>query len=129
MDDHVVIGRFTTDMLSRLKCADHELVTSVSVLEKMMFDHGLSAPKLKSLHQTICQPERIYQSASHPTSSIVVMTLETVGIKPVLVPIWLSKPGATGKPPDHWVSSAYAKDDAGIFNRWDAAGLLLWKKT
>lgn len=128
MDHHVVIGRFTTNMLTILNCADQELVTSVSVLEKMIFDHGISAAKLKSLHQTICQPQRIYKSATHPATSVVVMTMQNLGNKPILVPISISKPGPTGKQPVHWVASGYVKDDPNIFAKWDANGLLLWKQ-
>lgn len=129
LGDRVVIGRFTKDMLARLGCADLELVTSVSVLEKMMFDHGISASKLKSLHQTICTPERVYRSASHPQTSVVVMTLQRLGAKPILIPIWLNKASAAGKPAMHWVASGYVKDDPNIFTRWDAAGLLIWPQT
>ncbi len=128
LDDRVVIGRFTQDMLSRLRCADLDLVTSVSVLEKMMFDHGISATKLKSLHQTICMPQRVYRSASHPQTSVVVMTLQNLGSKPILIPIWLNKASAAGKPAMHWVASGYVKDDPNIFAKWDAAGLLIWSQ-
>jgi hypothetical protein len=126
LDDHIVIGRFGQDMLWRLRCADLDLITSVSVLEKMMFDHGISATKLKSLNQTICTPQRIYQSASHPETSVVVMTLQSLGMKPILIPIWLNKPSSKGKPAMHWVASGYVKDDPRIFDKWDAAGLLIW---
>lgn len=128
MDHHVVIGRFPAQMLTILNCADQELVTSVSVLEKMMFDHGISATKLKSLHQTICQPQQIYKSATHTTTSVVVVTMQNLSNKPILVPIWLSKAGSTGKAPVHWVSSGYVKDDPKIFSTWEAKGLLLWKQ-
>ena len=128
MDHQVVIGRFTAQMLTVLNCADQELVTSVSVLEKMMFDHGVSATKLKSLHQTICQPQRIYRSATHTATSVVVVTMQNLNNKPILVPIWLSKAGPAGKSPVHWVSSGYVKDDPNIFATWEAKGLLLWKQ-
>jgi Phage MuF-C-terminal domain len=129
LDDRVVIGRFTQDMLKRLGCSDLELITSVSVLEKMMFDHGISANKLKTLHQTICMPQRVYRSASHPQTSVVVMTLQRLGAKPILIPIWLNKASAAGKPAMHWVASGYVKDDPNIFNKWDAAGLLIWSQS
>lgn len=127
MDDHVIIGRFTAEVLTIIKCPDLELVTSVSVIEKMMFDHAISATKLKALHTIICQPERVYRSASHPDTSIVLMTMQRLGTRPIVIPIWLSKPGPTGKSPVHWIASGYAKDDPASFDKWDASGLLLWK--
>lgn len=126
MDDHVVIGRFTASILATLSVADLELVTSISVLEKMMFDHGISAAKLKPLHQVICTPVKIYRSATHPATSVVLMSTMVLGANPVLIPVWLNKPGPTGKPAVHWVSSAYVKTDPTVLPRWEANGLLVW---
>lgn len=128
MSDHVVIGRFTPQMLAILGCNDRELVTSVSHLEKMMFDHAISAARLKNLHGIICTPEKIFRSASQPATSIVVMTIETLRYMPIIVPIHLDKPGATGKAPDHWVASAYAKDQPAMLAKWEARGLLMWQQ-
>lgn len=128
MNDHIVIGRFTAEMLAILQCNDRALVTSVSTLEKMMFDHAISAAKLKDLHRMICTPEKIFRSATHPTTSIVVMTIETLRHVPIIIPIHLEKPGATGKDPVHWVASAYAKDKPAMLAKWETSGLLMWKQ-
>lgn len=128
MADEVVIGRFTPQMLNILKCSDHLLLTSISHLEKMIFDHGLTASQLKRLHGIICQPEKIFQSASHPQTAVVVMTVEVLRAKPILVPIHLNKPGPAGKAPAHWVSSAYPKDHPEMLAKWAANGLLIWSQ-
>lgn len=127
LDDHVVLGRFNAGMLAILKCVDLEIVTSVAVLDKMLFDHGISINKLERLHSLICSPIKVYQSATQSTS-VVIMTVELHRGKPILLPIWLNKPGATGKPPMHWLSSGYTKDNPNWQSTWDSKGLLLWQK-
>lgn len=127
MNDRVVIGNFTSDLLQILQCPDHKLVTSVSVLEKMMFDHAVSARHLANLHGLICLPQKVFKSASHPNTSIVVMSNEEIRALPLLVAVHLNKSGARGKTPDHWVASAYAKDNPQILEAWEKKGLLIWE--
>lgn len=128
MGKHVIIGRFTDVMLSRLTCPDLEIVTSIAVLEKMIFTHGVTANHIKSLSQLICNPQEIFQSTSHPNDSVVIVTIENLAGNPILIPIWLNKPSRTGKQPDHWVSSAYPKTDPNVLVRWKKTGHQIWPK-
>lgn len=127
-DDHVVVGRFSPDMLMVLACDDHELVTSISVLEKMMFDHAISAERVKGLHQLVCTPQKVFRSATHPDTSIVVLTPEELRGCPILVPVRLNHRSGAGKPLMHWVASAYAKDHPEMLAKWEQRGLLLWER-
>lgn len=122
------IGRFTQEMLTLLQCQDLELVTTISVLEKMIFDHGLRADHLCRLHHLICRPEKIFKSASRPNTSVVIMSLETLREQPIILPLELEKPMAKGKAPVHWLSSGYAKDNQNIIAKWKRDGLLIWER-
>ena len=121
------IGRFPTDMLNVLGCKDLELVTTISVLEKMIFDHGLRYDHLCGLHSLICRPEKIFRSASRPETSVVILSLETLRDRPIILPIELNKPMAKGQHPVHWLSSGYAKDNREMIDRWEKNGLLIWQ--
>lgn len=125
LSERIVVGQFSAHMQAVLKCPDLELVTSVAVLDKMMFDHGIGATQLAQLNQIISKPQRIYQSASH-AESVVVVSVELLQQKPILVPIWINKAGPKGKPAMHWVSSAYTKDDPNVLTKWERDGLRLW---
>lgn len=121
----IAIGRFSQDMLEILQCKDLELETSVAVLDKMIFDHGIPASSLGRLSTLIETPQFIYKSATQ-TESVVVVSVEMLKAAPILIPIWIEKQGPKGKPNMHWVSSAYAKDDPNILARWDYQGLRIW---
>ena len=122
------IGRFSQEMLGLLQCEDLELVTTISVLEKMIFDHGLKEEHLCGLHGLICQPEKIFKSATRPDTSVVIMSLETLRERPIILPIELGKRMAKGKPSMHWLSSGYAKDNRDIIAKWKSDGLLIWER-
>lgn len=124
----LTIGRFTPEMLALLKCDDLELVTTISVLEKMIFDHGLREDHLCRLHGMICQPEKIFKSATRPDTSVVIMSLETLRAHPIILPIELSKPMAKGQPAVHWLSSGYAKDNQAMIAKWERDGYLIWER-
>lgn len=128
MEHHVVIGRLSAEMLTILGCDDLELFTSVAVLEKMLFDHGISVDKLTDLSRLVCIPQTVYKSASRPHDSVVVVSVETLRENPILVPIHLGKQLGRGGPVVHWVSSCYAKDNPAIFDRWERDGLLIWRQ-
>lgn len=127
MEHHVLIGRFTAEMLAILGCDDLEIRTSVAVLEKMMFDHAIGVPKLVNLHQLICTPQAVYRSASRPHDSIVVITLEVLRGAPIMATVHLNKRQARGQASVHWVTSCYAKDNPAIIQRWETDGLTIWK--
>lgn len=124
----LIIGRLTQQMLALLKCEDLELITTISVLEKMIFDHGLRADHVCGLHGLICQPEKIFKSASRPETSVVIMSLETLRARPIILPIELGKRMAKGQPSVHWLSSGYAKDNPGMIDKWKRDGLLIWER-
>lgn len=123
---HIVLGRFEETMQTRLGCLDYEIATSVATLDKMMFDHGVPASHLKKLMQMIQNPAAIYRSATHPDSSVVIVSTQNLGGQPILIPIWLNKQSRTGKQPDHWISSAYKKSNPHILQTWDSQGYKIW---
>lgn len=128
MQDIVSIGSFTPEILTILKCADLELVTSIAVLEKMIFDHALKESHVSELHGMICKPEKIFKSATRPDTSVVVMSLETLRTHPIILPIELGKAMSQKKAPVHWLSSGYAKDQQEVIAKWERNGLLIWEK-
>jgi hypothetical protein len=59
----------------------------------------------------------------------VVVTIEMPdGKNPLLVAIRVDVPDSANKPNMHWMASAYAKDDPAVIERWEANGLLIWKR-
>lgn len=124
----VSIGRFPPDILAGIGCEDLEIVATVSVFEKMVFDHGLGTDVLSRFHAVLCAPKQIFNSASRP-GSVVVITLEVQRGNPIIIPIQLSKSVGKYQPNVHWVSSAYAKDNPGQLQKWEKDGLLLWSTT
>lgn len=125
--NQVLLGRFPQHLLASLKVPDLEIVTSVAIIEKMIFEHGLTAPVIADLHNLICTPSAVYQSASQG-DSIVVLTIQITRQLPVIAAIKLDKPDSAGKPNIHWLASAYPKDHTEMFSRWQRQGLLLWQK-
>jgi len=123
--NQVLLGRFPQHLLIALKIPDLEIVTSVAIIEKMIFDHGLTAPLITDLHNLICTPSAIYQSASQH-ASIVVVTVQVARQVPVIAAIHIDKPDSTGKRNVHWLASAYPKDHPEMLDRWQKQGLLLW---
>jgi len=124
----VSIGRFPADILTGIGCEDLEIVTTISVFEKMVFDHGIGTDILSRFHSILCAPKQIFNSASRP-GSVVVVTLEIQRGNPIIIPIQLSKPVGKYQPNVHWVSSAYAKDNPRQLQKWEKDGLLLWGTT
>ena len=123
--NQVLLGRFPSHLLGVLNIHDLEIVTSVAIIEKMIFDHGLPPSVVADLHHLVSNPNAIYQSATQ-SDSIVVLTVQITRRLPVLVAIRLAKPDSTGKGNVHWLASAYPKDPA-MFGRWEKQGLLLWR--
>ncbi len=124
--NHVIIGNFSPSMLGILQVPDLQLVTSVSVMEKMMFDHAISGPTIKGLPALLSQPKSIYKS-DMAVGSVVIITLANLRGKPVVVPVRLGQHGATGRAGMHWVASAYAKDHTDQLQAWRDKGLLIWE--
>jgi len=124
----VSIGRFPAGILAGIGCDDLEIVTTISVFEKMVFDHGIGTDILSKFHAILCAPKQIFNSASRP-GSVVVVTLEFQRGNPIIIPIQLSKHVGKYQPNVHWVSSAYAKDNPDQLQKWENDGLLLWRTT
>ena len=125
--NQVLLGRFPQNLLDALKVPDLEIVTSVSIIEKMIFEHGLTPPVIADLHNLVCVPNAVYQSATQG-DSIVVLTIQITRQLPVIAAIKIDKPDSAGKPNIHWLASAYPKDHTEMFNRWEKLGLLLWQQ-
>jgi hypothetical protein len=124
----ILIGRFTTETLTAVSIPDRAVVTSVRLLVKIMEKHGLHPETVASLRELILKPAAAYESATE-RNSIVVVTFEMPdGINPLLVAVRIDVPDSANKPNMHWMVSAYAKDDPAIFKRWEANGLLIWKR-
>lgn len=126
--NQVLLGRFPQHLLDALKIPDLEIVTSFAIIEKMIFEHGLTPSVIANLHNLVCTPHAIYQSATHQSDSIVVLTIQITRQLPVLAAIKLDKPDSAGKRNIHWLASAYPKDHTDMLNRWQKDGLLLWQK-
>jgi len=125
----VLIGHFTKEALSAIRIPDRAVVTSVRLLIKVMEKHGLTPETAASLRRLILEPVAVYESATE-RDSIVVLTIEMPdGIHPVLVAIRVDVPDSANKPNMHWMVSAYTKDDPETMQRWEAKGLLIWKRT
>jgi hypothetical protein len=124
----VLIGRFTKETLTAINLSDRAVVTSVRLLLKIMEKHGLSPETVASLRELILKPVAVYESATE-RDSIVVVTVEMPdGKNPLLVAIRVDVPDSANKPNMHWMASAYAKDDPAVIERWEANGLLIWKR-
>lgn len=124
----VEIGRFSKDTLAHLKIRDNVLVTSVSMLVKVMEKHDLTPAVVASLPALIRKPVACYTSDTERNSIVVVTVEKPDGTNPILVPFRVDVPDAANKPNMHWMVSAYCKDDPEIFERWETKGLLVWKK-
>lgn len=124
----VAIGRFTKETCTRLNIQDRVLVTSVSLLVKIMTKHNLTPAVVASLSDAINAPVAAYLSDTE-RNSIVVVTLEKPdGSNPLVVPFRVDVADSANKPNMHWMVSAYAKDDPAILERWERKGLLIWKQ-
>lgn len=125
--NQVLLGRFPPYLLGALGIPDLEIVTSVAIIEKMIFEHGLTPTVIADLHQLVCTPHAVFQSATQG-DSIVVLTIQMTRQLPVIAAIKVDKPDSTGKPNIHWLASAYPEDHAEMFSRWEKQGLLLWSR-
>lgn len=124
----VLIGRFAKEVLTTIDIPDRAVVTSVRLLVKIMEKHGLPPETVASLRELILKPVAVYESATE-RDSIVVVTIEMPdGINPLIVAIRIDVPDSANKPNMHWMVSAYAKDDPAIVKRWEANGLLIWRR-
>ncbi len=101
------------------------LVLKGSVVGKACFDHGIATSILKRLPEIIATPKSLYRPAnSGLIDSVVVMTLETKGGCPIIVPIRKQQRiGRTGV--FNTVTSIYAKEGPDPEKKWRRDGLLI----
>lgn len=124
--NQVLLGKFPQEVLSALKIDDLDVVTSVSVLAKIMDKHQLSAATVSELHGLICNPLAVYDSATEQ-GSVVILTMRLVGQDPIIAAISVNTPDAYKKGKMHWLTSAYPKENQAKFAQWERAGLLRWR--
>lgn len=104
-----------------------DLVIKAKTIGKMHFDHGVAKGVIERLPQILEAPKAIYHSASNMKgSSVVVMTFEIQRGYPLIVPIHAGKPIGRGRFCNE-VTSMYAKEGPNPEEKWEKAGLLIWK--
>ena len=123
----VRIGRFSKAALQALGLRDLDVVTSLSVLTKMVGKHGLGPDALAQLRDIVLNPVSVYKSDTFPGSVVVVSAMLPDGANPLLMAIRVDKPDSAGKTNIHWMVSAYVKETPGILEKWEEKGLLLWR--
>ena len=95
-----------------------------ATLDKAHFEHGITRGVLERLGDILASPKALYRSAT-VVGTAVVITYEQKKGGPILVPIHGHR--AVGRARANIVASVYAKE-ATVEARWQAQGLLLWKK-
>ncbi len=104
-----------------------DLVIKAKTVGKMHFDHGVSRGMIERLPEILETPKAIYHSASGtPGGSVVVMTFEVQRGYPLIVPIHAKKPIGRNRFCNE-VASMYAKEGPNPEDKWEKAGLLIWK--
>lgn len=107
--------------------ADLDLVIKAKTIGKMYFDHHVPKGTIERLPEILQLPKAIYQSASGVKGgSIVVMTFEIQRGFPLIVPIHANKQVGRDRFCNE-VASVYAKEGPNPEEKWEKAGLLLWK--
>lgn len=106
---------------------DLDLVIKGKTIGKMYFDHHVSKGVIERLPEILQSPKAIYQSASGAKgSSIVVMTFEIQRGLPLIVPIHANKRIGRDRFCNE-IASMYAKEGPNPEEKWEKAGLLIWK--
>lgn len=124
--NQVVLGKFPQEVLTALKISDLDVVTSVAIIAKIMKKHELSAATVAGLHELICNPVAVYDSATEQ-GSVVVLTMRLVMGDPIIAAIAVNTPDAFKKGHMHWLTSAYPKENHAKFAEWERDGLLRWR--
>ncbi|SMD13864.1 hypothetical protein [Pseudomonas sp. URIL14HWK12:I5] len=102
-----------------------DLIIKGKTIGKMHFDHGVSKGVIERLPDILQSPKAIYQSATGP-DGIVVMTFEIQRGYPLIIPIHANK--RVGRDRScNVIASMYAKEGPDPQEKWEKAGLLLWK--
>jgi hypothetical protein len=115
----------TPSVLQALGMSNHRLVTSGKVIDKLHFDHGLTAAKIKSLPALLDRPVMVFDSDTHDDGSMVVVTELVVRGKPVIAVI---RPNASsGRATVNFLTTAFPKDKGEVIGRWVSDGLLRYR--
>lgn len=94
-------------------------------IEKIVMDHGIPKSMVKRLTSIVGNPQAVYRSATATHAGVVVLTFEVTGLGAVIVTVAYNQ--AVGRSQHmNLITSMYAKEDAKVFSRWDAANLKLW---
>jgi hypothetical protein len=117
----------TPELLQKLGLPNLPLGIKGKVIEKVVMDHGIPKSMLKRIHQIVGDPHAVYRAvAPHPVG-VVVLSFEVTGLGSVIISIAAQQ--QVGR--ERWmnlVTSMYAKEDKAAFDRWKAAGQLIWAK-
>jgi len=104
-----------------------DLPTSILIktIDKAFFDHGITQGMLERLYAILENPKAIYRSATQ-AGTCVVLTYEAQRGMPVVVPIHPAVQIGRSRIVNR-VASIYGTPSAAVL-RWDAEGLVLWRK-
>ncbi|WP_369050131.1 hypothetical protein [Burkholderia gladioli] len=124
----VRVGRLPVPVLEALKTPDLDVVTSVSILLKILTKHAVAPAIVAAMPETVLQPVAVYHSASktHVARAVVVLSGVLVHDQPFMASIELDRPNVAGLANMHWMTSAYPKANELKFAQWEADGLLIW---
>lgn len=104
-----------------------DLVIKAKTIGKMHFDHAVPKGMIERLPEILQSPKAIYHSASGAQgSSVVVMTFEVQRGFPLIIPVHANKPIGRGRFCNE-IASMYAKEGPNPEEKWEKAGLLIWK--
>lgn len=106
---------------------DLDLIIKAKTIGKMYFDHNVPKGMIERLPEILESPKAIYHSASGSKGgAIVVMTFEVQRGYPLIVPIHANRPIGRNRFCNE-VASMYAKEGPNPEEKWEKAGLLVWK--
>ncbi|MBB2984689.1 hypothetical protein FHX57_007588 [Paraburkholderia tropica] len=75
----VLIGRLPKAVLTALHTPDLDVVTSVSILAKILTKHAVEPGVVANLANTVLRPTAVYQSASKGNAPSAVLLLSVEG--------------------------------------------------
>jgi Phage MuF-C-terminal domain len=125
----------TPQVLTDLGMPQLPIVILGRVIDKAIFDHGITKGLLERLYTLIATPKAVYQAHQGQPGSVVV-TYEVKNTAPIIVAIHPDKQmGGRGQSAARYnnVASVYdkqsGKPNETIEVRWKREGLLLWEAT
>ena len=117
----LLVGKSTPTVYQTLGMKDLPVVVTGKVIDKMHYDHGLSAGALSSLPEKLADPVMVFASDTENDAYVAVLDMFSKG-NPVVAVI---KPNAKmGRYDVNIVASAYPKDKPEAILGWWKSGLL-----